>query len=364
MSQKRDKTEATLLKIVIAIFAVLLVMVIAVVAMMFVSNAKRKGAVADDLDHAEKYIDDLEYDEAIATLKDVLRIDPKNEDAYLLIADAYCGKAAVYEADGKFGKAYDCYEDALEILEDSHEYIESDAIDERIEEIEDLRDHADDVRRGDVGAGETTEAEPDAKGDDTDELAAATFDDACKAAYMETVQAFYDANISYEDDYCKLGFDLVYFDDDDVPELVCGLNGYFVSLYTYDAGAVYCIIEEYPYGAGGNAGYDYYERQGIIYNRDADMAGAEIYECYDTYDKMTHKMDPDPVYISTRYGDDSNGDGMLDWEEAEAYTEGHEHYYIDGREVTKEEQDAVRIPGETKFLYGNLTYSDICSKLD
>ena len=41
------------------------------------------------------------------------------------------------------------------------------------------------------------------------------------------------------------GYNLIYFNDDDIPELVVGVNGYYTSLYTYSDGKVYTLMDHW-----------------------------------------------------------------------------------------------------------------------
>ncbi len=52
----------------------------------------------------------------------------------------------------------------------------------------------------------------------------------------------------------ELTFDLIYLNDDDVPELVAGVTDYSVSLYTFADGQVYTLADNWGYGAFGNHG--------------------------------------------------------------------------------------------------------------
>ena len=70
--------------------------------------------------------------------------------------------------------------------------------------------------------------------------------------------------------------DLIYFNNDDIPDLVIGKSGYWVSLYIYENNQVYNLIDKWAYGAGGNTGYKYQDKKGIILNQNSDYAGAII----------------------------------------------------------------------------------------
>lgn len=84
----------------------------------------------------------------------------------------------------------------------------------------------------------------------------------------------------YFGDSEELTFDLIYVNEDSIPELVIGQEGFHVSLFTWKDGEVITLMDMWPYGAFGNAGYAYYPKQNIMYNRDSDYAGAMYYESY------------------------------------------------------------------------------------
>lgn len=70
--------------------------------------------------------------------------------------------------------------------------------------------------------------------------------------------------------------DLIYFNNDNIPDLLIENAGYWVSLYIYENGEIYNLIDEWVYGDGGNSGYQYQEKKGTILNYSTDFAGAII----------------------------------------------------------------------------------------
>ena len=48
-------------------------------------------------------------------------------------------------------------------------------------------------------------------------------------------------------------YGLIHVDDDGIPELAAGVNGYYTSLYTWKDGKLYALMEHWAYGAMGNA---------------------------------------------------------------------------------------------------------------
>lgn len=125
----------------------------------------------------------------------------------------------------------------------------------------------------------------------------------------------------------KQNFDLIYFDEDDIPELTVGVNGYYISMYTYDDGTLYRVMDQWGYGAMGNPGYDYSPGKNSLRNYDADMAGAIMNTTYMMMNAQ-HEME-EVVWIVTYNSDDVNQDGS----------------YIDGREVSQEECESYDIGG-------------------
>lgn len=108
-------------KLVILISIILTLAIVACVGI-FALSQSRASKIADQLDIGEKYLEELKYEKALAAYNEVLKIDPKNEKAYL-------GMAEVYFAMGDYQKA-------LEILEEGYDVTGSKKIKKRIREIE------------------------------------------------------------------------------------------------------------------------------------------------------------------------------------------------------------------------------------
>lgn len=137
-------------------------------------------------------------------------------------------------------------------------------------------------------------------------------------------------------------YNLIYFDGDDIPELVTGVDGYYVSLYTYHDGKVYTLMDCWGYGAMGNAGYEYAPGKNSLRNYNTDYAGAI---CYTTYMAVSDRYTMDVVaQIETYNFDDVNGNGMPD--EGEYDSIGYYGVsYIDGVEVSDEKCKSYDVGG-------------------
>lgn len=144
----------------------------------------------------------------------------------------------------------------------------------------------------------------------------------------------------------KIEYELVYFDEDDIPELVADYPGYFMSLYTYHEGKIYTLMNEWGYGVMGNSGYEYCPGKNSLRNYNADYAGLILYTTYCSI-SAEYTMDT-VVSIKTVNFDDANGNGMPDEDEEETFS----YYsvdYIDDVEITPEEYDSYSV-GEYEWL--------------
>ena len=151
-------------------------------------------------------------------------------------------------------------------------------------------------------------------------------------------------------------YDLIYVDEDEIPELVSGKRGYYVNLYTYQDGTLYTLMYDWGYGAMGNAGYEYAPRENSLRNYNADQAGAIMHTYYMRISEQ-HTIET-PVWIESYNFDDANGNGWLD--EEETYGEGAE--YINGEKASEEEMADVYAfydMGEYQYIEGRMTAEDV-----
>ena len=183
--------------------------------------------------------------------------------------------------------------------------------------------------------------------------------------YREAVEKFQTERKDTETENCKLYYDLIYFDDDDIPELVMGRSSYYVYMYTVIDGEMVAIIDNWPYGAFGNEGYEYLEKQGVVFNSNSDMAGAEIYLSYLKWNPNTKELeDINDDLLFMRFYRDVNGDGIYGFDDLDACKDIQDPLYFYGEdEITEEEFNSHTVPGEYKYIHGDMAYEDIMSKL-
>lgn len=98
----------------ILMLAGLVTVIIIVVVVFTVPKAAYAKKVREQLDLGEKYLSELDYESAVVAYRTAIIIDPKAEDAYLGLADAYLEM-------GEPGKA-------VEILESAEKELTSEAI--------------------------------------------------------------------------------------------------------------------------------------------------------------------------------------------------------------------------------------------
>lgn len=178
-------------------------------------------------------------------------------------------------------------------------------------------------------------------------------------------QEAYDAvsrlrNLELEEDRTyNMTYSLLYVDEDEIPELAAGVDGYYVSLYTYHDGKVFTLMDRWPYGAMGNAGYEYAPRKNNLRNYNADYAGAIMYTTYMSInDRHTLEITAE---IKTVNFDDVNENGVPDEDEMGSFGR-YGVNYIDGRTVSIEEC-ASYDAGDYEMICGSMSLEDLQAAL-
>ena len=174
-----------------------------------------------------------------------------------------------------------------------------------------------------------------------------------KEAYTSVLRL---CELSYEP---ELTCDLIYLDEDDIPELVVADNGFWVSLYTYHDGMVHMLMEQWGYGVMGNAGYEYIPGGNRVRNYNSDYAGAIRYS---TYMSMNDQYSLKTVTEAVTYNfDDANGDGYPDADEEDSIGY-YSVSYVDGVEITNE-QYAAYDAGGYEFIAGKMSMEEMLRAL-
>ena len=174
-----------------------------------------------------------------------------------------------------------------------------------------------------------------------------------KQAYIETAKSIKEG---YDSD--DLVFGLIDFDGDDTPELLANVGGAY-SLYTYEDGAIRCLMDMWPFGAGGNLGYQYAPGKGIVRNDGTPYYGAFYYS---TFLSKHEEGELESDYTVTEYHfDDVDGDGYPSEEELEGASEMKVfkmEYTCNNDENLSEDQIKEKIE-----IYDSYTYEDFNATL-
>ena len=158
----------------------------------------------------------------------------------------------------------------------------------------------------------------------------------------------------------EMGYDLIDVDGDDIPELAAGVRGYWVSLYTFSEGTLYQPAAEWPYGAGGNAGYEYSPGRNSLRNYNTDFAGAILYTTYMRLGE-THSIDTVGTITSYQF-DDVNQNGVLDENEEDSVGK-YGVTYIDGVQVPADAADPYDVGGY-EFIDPALEQDTVLARLE
>lgn len=148
----------------------------------------------------------------------------------------------------------------------------------------------------------------------------------------------------------RMEYNLIYFDEDDIPELVVGVSGYWMSMFTYDAGQVYCLMNEWGYGAFGNAGYEYVPGKNSLRNYDADM-GINVFNITYMAISEQHTMELVAGIELVNYLEDEN---EITGEQCTVYVNGVE---------VPEDEDIDYDVGEYEYIETILTRQELLEKL-
>lgn len=157
----------------------------------------------------------------------------------------------------------------------------------------------------------------------------------------------------------ELTYSLIYFNRGKNPELVAGKGGYWVSMYTYDAGEVYTVLDHWSYGAMGNAGYYYIPKKNILVNYNSDYAGLSYYTYYG---KMKNHE------LVGYYKQLLRIDGFLD-KDGDEYPDEDEIlddmsvFYYGEKRISEDRYNDFIIEGKEKLICGHLTAEQILRKL-
>ena len=175
-------------------------------------------------------------------------------------------------------------------------------------------------------------------------------------AYIEVINNF-NNYAEYATDGSNRKYDLIFVDDDNIPELVVEDGICMVYLFSYADGEIHTIMDGWPYGAGGNHGYTYGPYTNLIENINSDYAGG-CYWIWYGHISENHELVDDPVSRHSQAFPEGTDDV---WSYLEKWDGESWYYYLDNNEVTKEEYEASLYPDvEIPYMImGNYSYDEI-----
>ena len=151
-----------------------------------------------------------------------------------------------------------------------------------------------------------------------------------ESAYADEYVKIIDQVISENENVNRIKCDLIYFNEDDIPDLVIDHDS-LVKVYMYENGTVYNPINE-SYGTGGCKYYDYYEKRGVISSFGTSLAGAT---CGESFYILNSKKEMEYTFSYTVKGAEPEDEEMKKQMEEELNKYGG--YYYKGQKITEEE---------------------------
>lgn len=131
---KKNKKPMVIIGIVLA-----LCLIMAGIFALTANSAERR--LAEQLELGRKYLEEMDYEQAIVAFEAAIAIDPKCEEAYLALAETYVaqgtGDSGVYLPGADIYVAQDNIEKAIKILEEGYSQTGSETILTRLEELRD-----------------------------------------------------------------------------------------------------------------------------------------------------------------------------------------------------------------------------------
>ena len=155
-------------------------------------------------------------------------------------------------------------------------------------------------------------------------------------------------------------FNLIYLNDDEIPELVADYPGYHCSVFGWNQGRIVTIMDSFPYGAGGNSGYQYIPKGNTILDVSQDLGGAIVYPHYSTLNVNFELVDLYEEPLSIWYFNDTNGNYQIDDGELSS---DEPLYYYGENQISAYEYESYKVPGSYEFIEGTLSMEEALSLL-
>ncbi len=119
-------------KLPIIIGGILVVVIATIIFVVINATGSKDKKVKEKLELAAQYLANMDYEKAIATYEEAIKIDPKSADAYCGLADTYVAMADNAVKEGDIDKANEYYDAAIKALDDGIDCV-SDSNKEKLE---------------------------------------------------------------------------------------------------------------------------------------------------------------------------------------------------------------------------------------
>lgn len=153
-------------------------------------------------------------------------------------------------------------------------------------------------------------------------------------------------------------FELIYVDDDDIPELAAGRQGFYVSVFSYGPQGITTIVDQCVYGAMGIAGYEYSPRDNVMRLYDADYAGAILWLDYWMIGENKEREEfYDKALCCSSYN------GIYEMVDGVEFNEDVLYYFYGEELIAPEEYASYLIDGDYRYIELGKSYEEVMDEL-
>ncbi len=159
----------------------------------------------------------------------------------------------------------------------------------------------------------------------------------------------------------NLKYDLVFIDDNNTPELVVTDSRGWIMVYAYEGGKIVNALgedERWPFGVGGNAGYEFIPKKNIVFNRSNEFAG--MIRNYSFYELNGTVLGTKYTLSEVHFDDDKN-DRTPD--ENDEFLEEPTAYYKGDNKIPEDEFNQLLTISGAEDLTGTKSQAEIVAKL-
>lgn len=254
-STEIKKKKKWVIPVVIASAVILFAAISSIIVIVSVV-AFPKARIRKQLELGEKYLTEMDYENAILAYKEAINIDPKNEEAYIGLYDAYLGLADQCIEDGDTGGAQKNLNRVIKELEQGVTLTSSEKIADKLAEMEELKKE---IKSNNTDYGKESENDSEKESENEEEFSTEIQYDSYVDAYEDFVlNEKYRKPLKYYSpefgESCSLEFGtekeifyMIYdMDKDGIPELLVE-DGYLISkprdsyAFTFYNGNVYYL---------------------------------------------------------------------------------------------------------------------------